>query len=195
MAGKERPPDRPLYGEAQRGGLCQMHALNAYFGRPAYTPATFASSVREYLKATGHPPEIYKTAGPMGLFGYLATSRADGCPKTLFHYLVKKAGDPFDEALGISDESQSPGGRRDRRAWIRPRLEPGHVARLGVRAVFVFTFRHVWVWRHGSTGSDPPRWHKIDSMVRGGKPVPGDPAREWNGPFGIAVAVPRHRRP
>jgi len=208
-AGATRRNERALYGEAQSGGHCQMHALNAYLGRKAYDPGSFAALTRDYDVAAGQPPGTSNVNGPAGFFGFLhSPKKAPGPdPKTLFHFALARAGDPFDEAFTVSDESQSPAqvgrlrfsgrrgtdrGARPPGAWTRPRLDPARLARQGVRAVFVFNPGHVWIWRYGRTApSSEPAWHKIDSMRGGGRPTPGDPSGEWNGPHGIGVAVPR----
>jgi hypothetical protein len=222
--------DRPLYGEPQQGGLCQMHALNAYFGRRVYTPESFRDLCVRYDKAAGQPPGTSDVASPAaGFFGSLGviavvaraddgsaartTSRVGG---SLFKFALADRGDPFDEALGVSADYESPaaaGTRRTSRggrapgAWTRPRLDPARVARDGVRAVFVFDVGHVWVWRYGASwGSGDARgaagvprtdlaWHRIDSLRAGGAPQRGNPSGEWNGGHNLAIAVPRSYRP
>ncbi len=182
-----------------------MHALNAYFGRRMFTAADFAKLTREYDVAAGQPPGTSNVGGPGGFFGELGVREPD--PHTLFHFAVARAGDPFDEAFNVSDESQSPARahklrssglrgscRHDRPsgAWTRPRLNPSRVARQGVRAVFVFVPGHVWIWRFGRLlPGSPAAWYRVDPGKNGGRPTPGDPAAEWNGEFGIGIAVPR----
>ena len=42
-------PDLPqFYCERQSGGLCRMHALNAYFGGPKLSRADFEAEIADY---------------------------------------------------------------------------------------------------------------------------------------------------
>lgn len=198
-----RRNDRPLYGERQRGGLCQMHALNAYFGRRALDPAAFTALCRKYDSDRGLPPGT-SGAGAAGFCGVLvgAHVRGSAAHETILHHAITALGDPFDEVLSVSAAYEAPGSRRldsagrpIAGAWTRPRLNPARLAAQGLRAVFVATPTHIWIWRFGSVDGGDPRWYRIDSQKNGGRPSPGDPAREWNGRYMIAVAIPRDYRP
>ena len=197
-----RGADRPLRGGRGGGaGLCQMHALNAYLGQQHYTPTTFAEVCRRYDDTAGLPTGTSHAGGPLGFIGDLDTKKRDPAAprlKTLLHFAVREAGDPFDESLGISAMWEAPDARRvDSRgrpivgAFRRPRFDPAVVAKAGVRAVFVFNTGHIWVWRYCP---DTAAWYRIDDCSNAGNPAKGDPSKEWNGPHGVVFAVPRSYR-
>ena len=186
--------------------LCEVYVRAT--GQPAGTSVVGGSAgfFGELGKVVVHERE--PVIGPDGA----PAREGDGSVKTratrvscqtvgaILHHAIARAGDPFDEAVAVSAAYESPGTRRTGSrtsvrpagAWSRPRLDPARLAAQGIRAVFVFDPGHIWVWRYGSEGGrGGPGWHRIDSLRAGGAPQRGDPSGEWNGPYGIAVAVPR----
>lgn len=125
-----------FYWERQSGGLCRMHALNAYFGGPILDRAKFEAEIREH-DARQHARGL---AGSIGMSANDVDVTSADQKNILAHILAKH---------GIFAKMYE---TRDR---------PAAIAKVDTYGVmFIHTNDHVWLGRRDDCG----RWFKIDSL-------------------------------
>lgn len=123
-----------MYREQQEGGLCRMHAINAFFSKRKYTRAQFQgllSEFKQYLKDSGFSGHC-----DVDSYDLFHESR-----ETIMSYALKRNG-IFSTLVPIRH--------------IQKRTDWASLAR---DFVFVFNQSHVWGVRLGHDG-----WYLIDSM-------------------------------
>ncbi len=139
-----------MYREQQQGGLCRMHAINAFFSKRRYDPRQFQALLKEFqedLEANGFSGHL--DIGQYDLF--------HGSQETIMSYALKKHGIfstlvPYGHIQKWKDPLAD--GKMDWNALTTTR-----------DFVFVFNSAHVWgVRRLYNANGGSNEWYLIDSM-------------------------------
>lgn len=157
--------ERPLYGEPQRGDLCRMHSLNAYYGRAKFNSSSFHELCDQFDKKNNLPKGMSRRDFYMDE-GYTLTS-----------FIIESFNEFGDQCI-VSPRY---------RAKYRPVISEEWLLKHGITSGFMFTDGHIWAWRYHN-GS----WYEIDSMRGGGKPMRGNVSRFNSHGHGIILCYPWH---
>lgn len=135
-------PPPPTFFQPQSGGLCRMHAINAYLGAPYIAVPVFRFYCDVFDDEHGQPRGTTHNAGTV----YFEDCGAyeDSCNNVLSFILKKVAGV---ETL-LLPHSADPASDLDAEARA-----------LGVTSALSFTASHVWYSRLTERG-----WYRVDSM-------------------------------
>lgn len=150
-----------FYRETQRGGLCRMHAINAYFGHAKYDEQSFTTLCKEfdeYLTGKG-----YKITGmDTQSFDMFNSNR-----ETVINYALQLEGVhtltiPIGKTiLELQDRAKYTGAVRDQPRQIRKHAIDDLVDKT-INCIFAFNANHVYTYqRHNASGP----WYRVDSMA------------------------------
>jgi hypothetical protein len=129
------PFTRGIYYEKQKGGLCRMHALNAYFKNPEFTPAQFSTLMTEYDKKNKNK---FKTTISCTLYDSVNSDQ-----NTIISYALKRK-KMFSRYFPINSCYKKP-------------------MQITTDFIFVFNHHHIWGMRKiAENGKDT--WFKVDSL-------------------------------
>jgi len=157
-----------IYWQRQSGGLCRMHALNAFFGEERITPAQFSSLCKEfdkYILAKG-----YRWC-QVNKFDCIYSSQ-----ETVVSYIVGKYTKQYCLHLPIG---KMPEYLKKRKTTLADLIGDDEF-------IFVYNLEHIWGMRYiAGEGTSAGSWYKVDSI--GG-------VRRSNLPTcpKLGVIIPRH---